>query len=268
MGYCYSKIPIKSKEVKIEIKNKNNNDSYLPWEQKYIDKINQLEEISIELEEKNRIQKSLYYHEISKNIINNNELKIGYLIKAINNNNLNEEIISDYLITLQKISVNDNNINYFEQFQFYERFLSIDLLKKKFPESQKKISSKEDYFNLLIDFINIDDSKVKLFIEKEKIKLTYIENFIPNQPIKYHINKEAFFYFQKECFLNYFNQLNCDDENFFLAKKNFLRKFNDTIIYFKDNLPNDEKEINRILFTFNFCSKNDFILSIHELNLL
>ena len=195
MGYCYSKIPIKSKEVKIEIKNKNNNDSYLPWEQKYIDKINKLEEISIELKEKNRIQKSLYYHEISKNIINNNELKIGYLIKAINNNNLNEEIISDYLITLQKISVKDKNINYFEQFLFYERFLSIDLLKKNFPESKKRISSKEDYFNLLIDFINIHDSNVKLFIEKEKIKLTYIDNFIPNQPIKYHINEEAFFYF-------------------------------------------------------------------------
>ena len=265
MGHCCSKMNFISVKFEINLLKKEDNlPDYGPWEEKYLRKIDNLYEIASELENKNRSEKANYYYEESKKILNN-ELKLSYLIKAVSYNNINENILLDYLDVLKKESVKNSDINFLEYLISYGNLISLDLVKNKFPEYEqiRNNSQKDAYFNLLFDFMK-EKSNDDNFIFSQKRKIFSHEGIIPNQPISYNSNKEAFFYFQIHFFFDFFRSTKekyvKNYKTIISNRKKFLRKCYDTISYIKDNLPQDEKDINVFFFTLNFCQNTDLIL--------
>lgn len=268
MGTCYTKlqdnnsiiiqtIPKNYKKYSLneEVQNIEIND-YQSWQLNAINQVQksylQIEFLGEEYLGFDNISKANYFLNLSKKVDDNN-LKLGLLLLSIKKDNTNEDIIFEYLKILKILSNEIKEINFINIFTYYERFLSLKSL-EYFPEKKKIKDNFEQYFELINNFINTKKKYLNQFIENKKNELNLTEKYINNNPITYFKNKEIYFYIQMEYFISYFNDTNIYKRQFFLIN-------NKTVInYFKNNFPEDEKEIETLLFTINYCKEGDNIL--------
>ena len=267
MGNCYSyleseKTLIINKFSKNEIRNSLINDvqdinidNLEQWELDIITKLKknylQIEILSEEFSGNDNKSKAEYFYNLTS-YTEDIELKLGLLLLSLNKDNTNEKIIIEYLKNV-KLLQNDQNFN--RIYTFYERLLSIESINILNHSNKQKIKSNyEQYFELINEIIAQNSNDLINFIEKKKDEFNKMEKYINNNPVNYFNNKEIYFYIQISNFLAFINQYNIFDRQMFF---NYYQK---VIKYFENNFPEEEKEIESLLLTLNFCNSGDPIL--------
>ena len=267
MGNCYSyleseKTLIINKFSKNKIRNSLINDvqdinidNLEQWELDIITKLKknylQIEILSEEFSGNDNKSKAEYFYNLTS-YTEDIELKLGLLLLSLNKDNTNEKIIIEYLKNV-KLLQNDQNFN--RIYTFYERLLSIESINILNHSNKQKIKSNyEQYFELINEIIAQNSNDLINFIENKKKEFNKMEKYINNNPVNYFNNKEIYFYIQISNFLAFINQYNIFD------RQSFLYDYQKVIKYFENNFPEEEKEIESLLLTLNFCKSGDPIL--------
>ena len=267
MGNCYSyleseKTLIINKFSKNKIRNSLINDvqdinidNLEQWELDIITKLKknflQIEILSEEFSGNDNKSKAEYFYNLTS-YTEDIELKLGLLLLSLNKDNTNEKIIIEYLKNV-KLLQNDQNFN--RIYTFYERLLSIESINKLNYSNKQKIKSNYDqYFELIYEIIKQKAYDLINFFENKKKEFNKMEKYINNNPVNYFNNKEIYFYIQISNFLVFINQYNIFD------RKRFFNCHQKVIKYFENNFPEEEKEIESLLLTLNFCKSGDPIL--------